>query len=78
MFESPFQNAVDNEVRIATNGRSEMRIFIEAQSEMAEMHDRLLPGVLTVWLIDYRPSPEQLGGDAACATERNLRWCLLP
>src|SRR5689334_10486638 len=36
MFESPFQNAVDDEVRIATDGRSEMRIFVEAECEMAQ------------------------------------------
>jgi hypothetical protein len=50
-------------------------------AELAEMRERLVPGILYVWLIDYRPTPEQLGNGALvseCATAPNLRWCLLP
>lgn len=36
MRDSPFQNAMNDEVRIAANGRSEMRVFIEAEREVAE------------------------------------------
>src|SRR5437868_6323009 len=36
MRESPLQNAVDDEVWIAPNGRSEVRVLVEAKCEMAE------------------------------------------
>jgi hypothetical protein len=50
-------------------------------AELADMQERLVPGILYVWLIDYRPTPEQLGNGALvveCATARDVRWCLLP
>src|SRR6266481_3363515 len=34
MIERPFQNAMNDEVRISPNGRSEMRVLIEAEGEM--------------------------------------------
>src|SRR5207245_6837864 len=34
MLESPLQNPMNDEVRISANGRSEMRVFVEAESEM--------------------------------------------
>ncbi len=36
MSERPFENAMDDEIGIATNGRSEVGIFVEAESEVAE------------------------------------------
>src|SRR6266436_10422886 len=36
MVERPFQDSVDDEVGIASDGRSEMRVFVKAQREMAE------------------------------------------
>jgi hypothetical protein len=57
------------------------RPFQDCATELAEMRERLLPGVLTVWLIDYRPSAAQMGDGAlmaTCATASNLRWCLVP
>ena len=34
MIERPFQNAMNDEVRISPNGRSEMRVFVETEGEM--------------------------------------------
>src|SRR5579885_3550015 len=36
MRQSPFQDAMNNEIGIAANGRSEVSVFIETESEMAE------------------------------------------
>src|SRR5258708_32424814 len=36
MIESPFQNAMNDEVGISPNGRSEMRVLVEAEGEMPE------------------------------------------
>src|SRR5712692_6242369 len=36
MLERPFQNAMNDEVRISPNGRSEMCVFVEAERKMAE------------------------------------------
>src|SRR5437879_6439984 len=36
MIKSPLQNAMDDEVGISPNGRSEMRVFGEAKSEMPQ------------------------------------------
>ena len=36
MSQRPLENAMDDEIGIATNGRSEVGIFVEAESEMAE------------------------------------------
>ncbi len=36
MSERPFEDAMDDEIGITANGRSEMRVFVEAKSEMAE------------------------------------------
>ena len=36
MIDSPLQNAMDDEVGISPNGRSEMRVFGEAKSEMPQ------------------------------------------
>src|SRR6266849_6514437 len=36
MLERPFQNAMNDEVGISPNGRSEMGVCVEAESEMAE------------------------------------------
>src|SRR5712664_4892313 len=36
MIESPLQNAMNDEVGISPNGRSEMRVFVEAEGEMPE------------------------------------------
>src|SRR5258708_32888740 len=36
VIESPLQNAMNDEVGISPNGRSEMRVFVEAEGEMPE------------------------------------------
>src|SRR5271167_2131425 len=36
MRDGPFQNAMDDEVGIAANGRSEVGVLIEAEGEVAE------------------------------------------
>src|SRR5258708_34851463 len=36
MIESPLQNAMNDEVGISPNGRSEMRVLVEAEGEMPE------------------------------------------
>src|SRR5207245_9383672 len=36
MIERPFQNAMNDEVGIPPNGRSEMGVLVEAEGEMAE------------------------------------------
>src|SRR5216684_6840495 len=36
MLERPFQNAMNDEVRISPNGRSEVCVFVEAERKMAE------------------------------------------
>src|SRR5712664_2287322 len=36
VIESPFQNAMNDEVGISPNGRSEMRVVVEAEGEMPE------------------------------------------
>src|SRR5216684_3383689 len=36
MLERPFQNAMNDEVGISPNGRSEMGVLVEAEGEMAE------------------------------------------
>src|SRR5712692_8179459 len=36
MLERPFQNTMNDEVRISPNGRSEMCVFVEAERKMAE------------------------------------------
>src|SRR5438309_12012789 len=36
MIKSPLQNAMDDEVGISPNGRTEMRVFGEAKSEMPQ------------------------------------------
>src|SRR5580692_10478332 len=63
--ERPFQNAMDDEVGIASDGRSEMRIFIEAQSEMAERLRRVA-GLL-------ERAKHQVGDDAFLRLAGKLR-----
>ena len=36
IFQRPLQHAMNDQVRIAANGRSEMRVFLRGQREMAE------------------------------------------
>src|SRR5215467_1144184 len=36
MLQRPFQRAMDSQVRVTADGRSEMRVLVEAQREMAE------------------------------------------
>src|SRR4029077_2344081 len=36
MFERPLQNAMNDEVGVAPNGRSEMSVLVEAEGEVAE------------------------------------------
>jgi hypothetical protein len=36
MIECPFENAMDDQVRVAADGRSEMRVFVKTEGEVAE------------------------------------------
>jgi hypothetical protein len=56
------------------------RPHMDCAAEFAEMRQRLLPGILYVYLIDYQPTAWQMG-DATlvpeCATTGTYRYCLL-
>src|SRR5258708_20740367 len=56
MLERPFQNAMNDEVGIAPNGRSEMGVLVEAEGEMSER----LRGVAGL----VERTEHEVGGDA--------------
>jgi hypothetical protein len=67
--------------RVPINAVYTARALHDCAAEFAEMRAPLLPGVLYVWLIGYRPSAAQIGDGTLmpeCATASNLRWCLVP
>ena len=41
LLKRPFQNAMHDEVGVTANGRSEMGVFIEAQSKVSERFRRI-------------------------------------